>query len=456
MAQLGDAISRYHKLLEQPSYRDTAWADQFQEQMRQQHLVDSGRLLAPVLRPHFVSRRQVDALSRLSAQMAEILERLEAIAFASPLLLSRLQMLPAEKMLASVPHGYTRSGVAASMDANLRNGNLSVQGVDACKPAGLGYSNLLADLFLELPIVKEFKRGRYKLSKLGGPKALQQAIQSAYRQFGGKNKPAIAIVELGQESGASTSGGGPSSEGLLLAESLNQLGGNARLIPPELLEYSDSKLRSAEFQIDLVFRRVSTREILTRWDLSHPLLRAYRDGAVCVVNSFRSEFAQRRALFDLLTDEAVTAHLPAADRKLIRSSVSWTRIVSPRKTTHGDKQIDLPEFILTQRERLALLPNEDSSDQRIYIGAEMTDSAWDRALKLALRSPYVVQERTLSARESFPIFQYGELKMKEAEVTVHPHVLNGEMSGASAVLQTYLAGSAAHLAVAPVLLLEEA
>ena len=52
--------------------------------MRQQHLVDSGRLLAPVLRPHFVSRRQLDALSRLSAQMAEILERLEAIAFATP------------------------------------------------------------------------------------------------------------------------------------------------------------------------------------------------------------------------------------------------------------------------------------------------------------------------------------------------------------------------------------
>ena len=459
MAQLGDAIARYHKLLEQPSYRDTSWADQFQEQMRQQHLVDAGRLLAPVLRPHFVSRRQLDALTRLSSQMAEILERLEAIAFASPLLLSRLQMLPAEKMLAAVPHGYARSGVTASMDANLRNGSLSLQGLDACKPAGLGYSNLLADLFLELPIVKEFKRGRYKLSKLGGPRALMLAIQSAYRQFGGKNKPAIAIVELGQESGASTggsAGAASSSEGLLLVECLNQLGGNARLVPPELLEYSGGKLHSGDFHIDLVFRRVSTREILTRWDLSHPLLRAYRDRAVCVVNSFRAEFAQRRALFDLLTDESVTAHLPAADRKLIRSSVSWTRVVSPRKTTHGDKEIDLPEFILNQRENLALLPNEDSGDQRIYLGAEMTAVAWDRALKQALRSPYVVQERALAGRESFPLFQYGELRMKEAEVTVHPHVLNGEMSGASAVLQTYLAGSAAHLAVSPVLLLEEA
>jgi hypothetical protein len=292
MSQLGEAILRYHKLLEQPGYRDTAWADQFQEQMRQRHLVDSGRLLAPVLRPHFISRRQLEALTRLSSQMAEILERVEAIAFASPSLLNRLQMLPAEKMLAAVPHGYTRSGVTASMDANLRNGSLSLQGVDACRPAGLVYANILADLFLELPSVKEFKRGRYKLSKLGGPKQLMQAVQSAYRQFGGKNKPAIAIVEMGQEAGSST-------EGLLLVEYLNQLGGNARLTPPETLEYSGGKLRSGDFAIDVVFRRVLTRELLTRWDLSHPLLQAYRAHAVCVVNSFRSEFAQRRALFDL-------------------------------------------------------------------------------------------------------------------------------------------------------------
>jgi hypothetical protein len=453
MAQLGDAITRYHKLLEQPSYRDAAWAEQFQEEMRQRHLVDSGRLLTPVLRPHFVTRRQLDTLTRLSSHMAEILDRLEAIAFASPPLLHRLQMLPAEKMLAAIPHGYARAGVTASMDANLKNGSLFVQGVDVCKPAGLVYSNILADLFLDLPLVKEFKRGRYRLSKLGGPKALLQAIQSAYRQFGGKTKPAIAIVELGQES---SSNGGSSTEGRLLADSLSQLGATARLVTPELLEYSDGRLHSGDFTIDLVLRRILTREILTRWDLSHPLLRAYRDRAVCVVNSFRAEFAQRRALFDLLTDETVTTHLPAADRKLIRSSIAWTRVVSHRKTMHAEKEIDLPEFILNQRESLALLPNEDSSDQRAYIGAEMSPAAWDRALRLALRSSYVVQERALPLRESFPLFQYGEFKMKEAEVTTHPHVLNGEMSGASAVLETCSAGSTVHLAVAPVLLLEEA
>ena len=240
MAQLGDAIVRYHKLLEQPGYRETGWAEQLQGEMRQRHLVDSGRLLAPVLRPHFVTRRQLDSLGRLSSQMAEILDRLEAIAFASPPLLQRLFMLPAEKMLAAIPHGYARAGLTASMDANLSNGSLFVQGVDACKPAGLVYSNVLADLFLELPLLKEFKRGRYKLSKLGGPKTLLQALQSAYRQFGGKNKPAIAIVELGQE--ANANGAGSSTEGRMLAECLSQLGATVRLVPPELLEYSGDKL----------------------------------------------------------------------------------------------------------------------------------------------------------------------------------------------------------------------
>jgi hypothetical protein len=462
MTQLGEAISRYHKLVEQEGFGDSSWAEQLQERMRQLHLTESGRVVAPILRPHFISRRQLDTLSRVSGQLAEILDRVEEIALASPHLLNRLQMLPAEKMLAAIPSGYSRFSVTSSMDAAVRNGTLCLQGLDACKPVGFAYSGLLADLFLDLPIVKEFKRGRYKLSKIGGSKHLATAIHEVWREFerkarsgAGRNghggsKPAIAVLQIGQENGA-----GSTSQGLLLAESLNEQGGTARLVSPEQLEYSNGRLRAGDYEIDVVYRLLLTRELLARFDLSHPLLRAYRDGAVCVVNSFRSELAQRRSLFELLTDEAVITHLPAADRKLIRTFVPWTRIVGARKTFHDNKEIDLPAFILEQREHLALLPSDDTGDQRIFKGSEMTQSAWERALRVALRSPYVVQERRSVSREIFPVYQYGEFKMKEAEVTVHPHIFNGRMHGASAILNTSSDGSAAHLAVAPVLLLEE-
>jgi hypothetical protein len=461
MAQLGEAISRYHKLVEQEGFGDASWADELQERMRQLHLTESGRVVAPILRPHFISRRQLDTLTRVTNHLAEILDRIEAIALASPHLLNRLQMLPAEKMLAAIPSGYSRFSVTSSMDAAVRNGSLSLQGLDACKPVGLAYSGLLADLFLELPIIKEFKRGRYKLSKIGGSKHLATAIHEAWREFEkksrpsgsrnghGPSKPAIAVLQIGQENGSGT------SQGLLLAESLNQQGAIARLVSPEQLEYSDGKLRSGDFVIDVVFRLLLTRELLARFDLSHPLLRAYRDRAVCVVNSFRSEFAQRRSLFELLTDDAVTAHLSTADRKLIRTFVPWTRVVSARKTLHEDKEIDLPAFILEQREHLVLLPSDDTPDQRIFKGSEMTQAAWDRALRVAMRSPYVVQERRSVSHETFPVYQYGEFKMKETEVTVHPYIFNGRMHGASAILNTSSNGSATHLAIAPVLLLED-
>ena len=214
------------------------------------------------------------------------------------------------------------------------NGSLSLQGLDACKPVGLAYSGLLADLFLELPIVKEFKRGRYKLSKIGGSKHLATAIHEAWREFErksrpsgsrnghGPSKPAIAVLQIGQENG---SGNQPRIAAGRIAQSAGSH--RAARFSRTIGIFRWQAARRRVTSIDVVFRLLLTRELLARFDLSHPLLRAYRDRAVCVVNSFRSEFAQRRSLFELLTDDAVTAHLSAADRKLIRTFVPWTRIV---------------------------------------------------------------------------------------------------------------------------------
>lgn len=448
MAQPGDAIARYHKLLDQDSYRDLAWADELQERMRQRQLTEAGRLLAPVLRPEFISARQLESLCRAAEHLASILDQLEAVVLDCPSLLSRLQMLPAEKMLAAVPRCYSRLSVASRMDASVENGSLCLRGFDASKSTGFAQSEPLSDLFLDLRIVKDFKRGRYKISKIGGAKHLLAAMLQAWKEFGGRQAPQIAILEVAQPFGSN------GAEGRLLAELFKHAGACARVVSSEQLDYRHGKLCAGDFQIDIVFRRVLTRELLVHCDLSHPFLLAYRDRAVCVVNDFRSELAQRRVLFELLTDESITARLPVADRKLIRTFVPWTRLVTHRKTKYKDQDVDLPEFIRRSRERLVLRPNDHECDQRAFVGAEMTLPAWDRAVRLALRTPYVVQERFFCGRQIFPIYQYDELQMKETEVSVHPHVLNGKVQGVSAALATSSGGCSTPLAIAPVLLLE--
>jgi len=62
MTQLSEAVARYHKILESEKYRDLSWAHTLQERMKAQNLAVGGRPVSPVLRPHFITRRQYAGL----------------------------------------------------------------------------------------------------------------------------------------------------------------------------------------------------------------------------------------------------------------------------------------------------------------------------------------------------------------------------------------------------------
>src|SRR6266487_4098198 len=121
MAQFSEAIARYHKLLYEKAYRDLTWAQEFQERIEQQYATDSGGLSTVILRPHFISGRELTTLTRATEHLAAILDQIEALALKTPSLLNRIQLLPAEKMLAAIASGYSRFGITSRMDANLLN-----------------------------------------------------------------------------------------------------------------------------------------------------------------------------------------------------------------------------------------------------------------------------------------------------------------------------------------------
>src|SRR4029077_16879480 len=203
------------------------------------------------------------------------------------------------------------------------------------------------------------------------------------------------------------------------------------VLSPVQLEYRNNVLRKGDFAIDLVFRRIKVQEFLVRFDLTHPLLRAYREGAVCVVNNFRSELSQKKAIFDLLTDEEITADFPAVERRALKDFVPWTRMVQEAKTKYRNKTVDLPEFILSNREKLVLRPNDDATEQHVFRGSEVDDAGWEQALRAAMRNPYVVQEALEPVIDVFPLLQYGHMEMKKMRVDVHPHSYLGKVQGCS-------------------------
>jgi hypothetical protein len=360
------------------------------------------------------------------------------MALASPQLLSRMQLFPAEKMLAAVDPGYEMSEVSAQLDLQIRNGSLHVMQYNADALTGAAWSEGLSDLFYDCPPVKEFRR-RYTLTRVGGKKPFLQALLKAYKMFaagstGTKHKPNIAILEFRDPTGR--------SEYEIYRDYFRHEGYQTEMVSPEQLEYRNGVLRSGSFEIDLIYRRVSAQEFLLRFTLHHPLVQAYRDRRVCIVNSFRSELSHKKAMFALLTDESMTASFPANERKAIREHVPWTRVVKAGKSTYHDEVIDdLIEYIKENREKLVLRPNDEYSDLHSFIGYEHDEGSWARAIRDSLRAPYVVQERVKPARTVFPLMNFGHLEFKEMQVDVQPQAFLGKVAGCSSYVSTSGPGS---------------
>ncbi len=428
MTQLDEAISRYHRILESEPYRDLRWVKNLQEQMEARQLSAGGRLLCPFLRPNFVTQKQYDNLVKTGEALISAVDRMLRLALASPQLLSRMQLFPAEKMLAAIDPGYEMSEVSAQLDLQIQNGSLHVLQYNSDALTGAAWSEGLSDLFYDCPPVKEFRR-RYTLTRMGGKKPFLNALLKAYKMFAGAKKPNIGILEFRDPTGR--------SEYEIFREYFQREGFNTEIVTPEQLEYRNGVLRSGNFNIDLIYRRISAQEFLLRFTLNHPLVHAYRDHKVCVVNSFRSELSHKKAMFALLTDEALTAKFPLNERKAIREHVPWTRVVKAGRTSYRDETIeDLLEYIRENRETLVLRPNDDYGDLHSYIGYEHDEGSWARALREAQRSPYVVQESVKPVRTVFPMMNFGHLEFKEMQVDVQPQAFLGKVAGCSSYVSS--------------------
>jgi uncharacterized circularly permuted ATP-grasp superfamily protein len=432
MTQLDEAIARYHRILESEPYRDLRWVKNLQEQMEAQQLSTGGRLLCPFLRPNFVTQKQYDNLVKTGEALISAVDRMLRLALASPQLLSRMQLFPAEKMLAAADPGYEMSEVSTQLDLQIQNGSLHVLQYNADALSGAAYAEGLSDLFYDCPPVKEFRR-RYNLTRIGGKKPFLHALLKAYKMFGGAKKPNIAILEFRNSTGR--------SEYEIFRDYFRAEGYQTELVAPEQLEYKNGVLRTSTFDIDLIYRRVSAQEFLLRFTLSHPLVQAYLDRKVCVVNSFRSELSHKKAMFALLTDEALVAKFPLNERKAIKEHVPWTRVVKAGRTTYRDEVVDLLEFIKEHRETLVLRPNDEYTDLHSFVGYEHDDGSWARALREAVRAPYVVQERVKPVHTVFPLMSYGHLEFKEMQVDVQPQAFLGKVGGCSSWVSSAGAGT---------------
>jgi hypothetical protein len=292
-------------------------------------------------------------------------------------------------------------------------GGLKVTEYNAETPAGVAYGDALAELFLALPVARRFQR-EWRMVPLPGRHSVLDALVEAHLGIFGRGEPvSIAIVDWRDVP--------TRSEFLLFQDYFCRLGAACIVADPEELEYRNGRLYAAGTAVTVVYKRVLLAELVARGGLDHPLVRAVRDGAVAMVDSFYCKPLHKKASLAVLSDERNAGLFDPAERAAIARLVPWTRMVEERRTLYGRRKVDLIPFLLAGRERLVLKPNDDYGGAGVVLGWTVSETEWERATREALARPYVVQHRIDLPSETYPTVVNGRLHFGSRIVDVAPY-----------------------------------
>lgn len=420
---INQAIDRFHSLLGAADLTPAAFQD-ISERFRQAKVVFGDRVSVEYLRPQFLTPEQ-EALVRYACKTIwGALDKLSLVIPERPDLVDLLGLTERERELVAVDPGYPGFSTMARFDSFLIGDHLQFVELNGESPAGPAYTEAMAEVFRQLPMMQEFER-EYRVQGFETRAKLLETLLETYaiwRQNTGLygETPVIGIIDY---EGLPTV---PEFE--LIREYFESRGVKTVISDPRKLTYRDGRLYAGDVAIDLVYRRVLMNEFFDHWDDVQPMWHAYRDGKICMINNFRAKYLHKKMIFGLLTDGRLQELFTPEEQEAIRKHIPWTRKVQQGETDYYGKPIDLLAFMRENRDRLVLKPNDDYGGHGIFIGWESSESEWEDAIQQALGADYITQEKVTVSSADFPTVRDG-LVFDQMNVDLDPFVWRGEVEG---------------------------
>jgi uncharacterized circularly permuted ATP-grasp superfamily protein len=435
---LKDAIDFYLSLLDDETGNESQ--GQLTSQLHRRQLFFGERPLCTVLRPRFLTVSHYRQLRRAIREVMPAFAKAYHTALENPAFRAQFGLTGWEEELVQVDPGFSTPSPTARMDTFFvqdpaltpleeAEAGLFFAEYNAETPAAVAYSDSLSEVFLALPVMGEFQH-RYEVSPLPARHHVLHAMLDAYRQWGGLDRPRIAILDWREV---------PTySEFLLFQDYFTSQGYECIIADPRQLEYRRGELLvDGITPVHLIYKRVLLSELVEREGIDHCVIRAVREHNVCMVNAFRCKLLHKKSSLAVLSDEA-NAHLfSRGECSAIDSYIPWTRNVAERRTWYRGQEIDLLPFLSDSKDAFVLKPNDEYGGKGIVLGWETGQSQWDSALRTALAEPYIVQQRVQIPSEQYPSLIEGRVEIHNRLIDTNPYIWYGDfISGCLTRLST--------------------
>lgn len=379
------------------------------------------RPLCSVLRPRFISPATYREVCEAGGRLLAALRTVDARAAGDARFREQFRLNGWEELLIAATPRPPVSSPLSRLDLFLdpHTGIPRLTEINAETPAGPGYGDVLAEIFMALPVMHRFTED-WRVTQLHArPNLIGTLLDCWHSHSGRRTMPSVAIIDWDHVP--------TTSEFRICRDYLASHGVPCRITTPEAVEYRNGELVDSDGErIDLIYKRVLLHELAAAGGTDHPVFRAARDGAVCMVNGIHCKPLHKKASLAVLSDERNRSMFSPEQAAAIDRHVPWTRVVEERITSFGGNAIDLLPWIAANREELVLKPNDDYGGAGIVLGWEVADEVWQAAIGRAVGEPYIVQQRIALPEEPFPVWQDGALLVDRRIVDLAPFGWQGK------------------------------
>jgi hypothetical protein len=189
-----DAVRFYNDLLDDNLATET-WS-QLVAAMKTRHLAFGDRLLCTVLRPHFLTEADYATLQGECALILSAFRKAYHALMADRSFRAQMDLTPEEETVIAYDPGFDLPHPLSRLDSFYSHADQTLHFVEynGETPAGAGYEDVLAETFLELPVMQHFQQ-RYRLRPVPVRGEVLQTLLAMYRQWGRRDRPTIGIID---------------------------------------------------------------------------------------------------------------------------------------------------------------------------------------------------------------------------------------------------------------------
>jgi glutathionylspermidine synthase len=384
--------------------------ERLSRRVEQARIYFGDRPLPTFPRPHVIPVETEQRWGTAAERLVEVFEDAGRALMGDRALRAGLGLPEGSEELIEIDPGYSRLVVSSRFDMVWSGQDVRVLELNADSPAMMTYTDELESILLDLGPMGALLR-RHGARRQDRTRALHGALLDAYREWGGTRRdPCIALVDWKGQLTA--------SELLHTAAQFERLGTPTVVCDPRELSLVGGRLHAHGRRIDIVQRRVLFPDFIRRADELATLLRAYRGGRVCVVNSLRSYVVGNKVALAMISQNLFGASLP--DQRLVAELVPPTEVV-----TQTSRQ-----RLLRDRHLYVLKGAFGSGGKEVTIGRRASPSEWQEAIDRAAREPSVVQRLEPIPRFRVPCLTgCGEIELAELYANWNPWVFGGRYAG---------------------------